>query len=304
MAAEAKVIITGDASQAVGAANKLGDAVKKSAEHAGGLGRAIERANHHLISAAGRALSLVAAFEGAAKSVEKINENIKKGIDANKKEGGEILKRAQALAKIGVSDIGGGANFVSGIEGAASAEERTKAVEDFASFSGSARVKPSQRQFYDYMRLSASGLYSNEELLERLKRGESLPSGGDASGRFNALPEAAQSELFNRMQEYSDEQSSIGARSGGNSRGNRLAESRIERLRAEHPGLMGFADVVRETAGSLPVVGSAISADIEMNQRRNMRMMMEHMGAIRDSNERMSYGSLNLSGSGVKTESK
>ncbi len=278
MPAQAKVTILGDAKHAVGEANRFGESLKNAAGHTGAIEKGMERANHHILGSLGKAASLAIAIEAVATALEKVNERAKKTAEGNRTLGEQALARSRAMAKAGISDIAGVEEFVRQSDNGATMGEQTAAIEAFATASTNVHqvTLPNgersqvggfgKRKFQQYMMLVNTGVYESGELIDKLKRGEPLPSFGEAKERLDSMSPRAVDELRERGIEHGLKVREMEALDDAG-RVRRLGEAKRGTREAENPLSSGFQETIKDTAGKVPVVGGVVSGGIESAQR-------------------------------------
>lgn len=299
MPGQAKIIIDGDSSKAVGSANKVGTALESAAKKAGGIDGAIGRANENLGKSVLRVGSLITAIKAAEAALGAFNDRANKTAQGNRDSGGGSLSRAKNLARIGVSDIAGAEQVIKSAGGGATISEQDSAIEAFASASEESRLVKlpngqrvnegagsyGQKEFYQYLRLASTGLYSSDELLKRVKRGQALPTDVEAEQRYQAMSPEAKQELNTRAIERANKNRELEALSS-NGRGNRLAESDLAARRAENPGAFGVQDTIKGTLGAVPIVGGIATEGIDAGQREIIKLQRDIAESNRDMSNR------------------
>ncbi len=277
MTAQAKLTITGEASQAMGVANKLGNAFKDGAGHVGGIEKGMERANHHILGAIGKMGSLAIAIEAVAAGLEAVQKRAEKTAQGNREAGAGSLTRAQAMARAGITNISDFEENVRQNGGGTTLEQRTESIQAFASASKNTHevMLPNGRRvtqggfgnnkFQRYLELASMGVYSNEELIEKLKRGEELPSHAEAIERFRTMSPQARKELEDRDEERRLKVREMEALEGPG-RATRLGEARRGMREAENPVSTGLQETVKGTFGKVPLLGPLINSGIDNTQ--------------------------------------
>ncbi len=221
-----------------------GDKIKKIGAQAPDFSKSVQGMGKMILSAGvlGRAMTL--AFDAYNKIADR-----QAGL--SKESGGGRLTRDLNAERAG---LGAGANGLITSAGAGTLESRDAVLAGLASMKeGGAQV--SKRDATGALRLAATGLYSEGEILSAAKEGRTGELLAGAGKRYGSLSEKSKTEMAVRALEFDEKQKEIAA-AGEFGDTARLGDARRARARAESP----ISGAIAESLGDIPLVGRLTDA--------------------------------------------
>ncbi len=165
-----KVVITGDATSAVAAAQKVGDTLKSAGKHALSVGDNLSSSIERSITKSLAKFELMKRAVGAVGNA--VNEMASKAEAASQARGERAINMATALNKLGVTQVDKTMSELERAGGSSSIAERTSFVESLASQQGGSRFKAKPEEIQ-----AAIAAYSQGGNLTYGKGGEELLAG-------------------------------------------------------------------------------------------------------------------------------
>jgi hypothetical protein len=196
---------------------------------------------------------------------------------ANKTAGASTLARGEAAQSLGISENAATA-AITGPAGSASVDEMDSFLASMAS-SSKGKMRPRQASVMAALSAKSSGLFTDQELLDRMQRGMPMPNAAEVQKRRGLASPEKRDELDLRARERSN---SLRAQAENAPAGaiSREAQSVMDRRRAESPWSWTIAD-----AGlNIPIVGDLIKADRQFAAETEVRKNLEK---IAETNKQM-----------------
>jgi len=206
MAATSKIIIDADNGKVDQANKKTQEGFERTAKKAKTVGEEIGKWGGQL---AAKTVGLGAILQAIRAIGQEATRQREQAVTASKTVGGGALGRAASIRELG---LGGGATGAAGIENifASGGGRATTSEQDDAFLAAAAAQQRSAKQKAkpeDIMRaisLMGSGVFSQEEVLGGLEKGDLANLMGQVGERTSALPQSARTELevrrFERQQ--------------------------------------------------------------------------------------------------------
>jgi len=261
MADEAKVKFTADVSQPTSEIEKFTEKVKKSGEGFETIKKGVKSTREE-IEQMGRgwvrsALGITAVVAGIKNAIQATLDLRKAQSDAGKTRGAAALERGRAGAQLGLSDQQIEAVRVMQVSGAAGEQSGASFVGSLADQGASDRSfkqRMTPAKILEAVRAQASGVFSESEIIEAIKKGKSL----DVQARMSQVGGTARDELAIRARENLGERNrALMSDPLGSSQ--RLSEAESLRLRSQG----GAANAAVNFLEGAPAIGTPIKAITE-----------------------------------------
>lgn len=242
-----KVVIDADASKAVAAAKKTGDAFKDATKQAAGLGGQIDGFASKFAKTLVGVGAVTRAIAAAAQEVVNLQ---RAAADASRKTGGNALDSATAGARLGLT--GRESAAFTAASGGRSREDMIGLLNALADAEGPGRVKVTKTNAFQAREAFSRSTVTSQEAVEAAQKGLGKELIGTADKRFALIGDDAQGELAIRQKENAAAEQAAQINAARNGGRNRLAQSQRALRNARDPITGAFQNTV---AGFTSAVG-------------------------------------------------
>lgn len=253
-----------------GPADKKIDALGKKMDALGGKTPSFEGSVKGLAQMIGKLALVDRLVGGIAAGFQKASTA---AAGNSKQAGGARLERDLNLQRLGLGAAGNA--LIEGATGGASIADRDSLLASLAN----SKNKFSKATSVKALRLGASGLYSQKEIMEGAENGQLDRLLAGQGARFAKLSPQAQEELLTRSMEARGDVAKADA-AGTFGQTARLAASKAELARLENPVLGGVADGIQKAlpAGFGDASAALESAVFQGQQLQELKKIREEVG--------------------------
>ncbi|MBA3684966.1 MAG: hypothetical protein H0W72_06965 [Planctomycetes bacterium] len=228
-------------------ATEAGEKLKKVSANAPDFAKSVIGLGKMIVSAKVLAAAMGAAFEAYNKVSERQATN-------SEKAGAGHLTQGLAADRLGMS--GNAVTALMTADGAGTMEVRDAVLAGMASMKRGGK-EASKGNVGSALRLAASGLYSQDEIMKAANEGglDQLLAG--AVKRYTNLSDKGKEELGTRAKLFAEERAKLAAPAGlGNA--TRIAQARKERALAESPIVGSISEFAKNAVGAVPFLGPSV----------------------------------------------